>query len=104
MPYKMSIQSAFLERITDNSWFVSYSPTLSRWFQRPLNVYLCILKVGGIEYLFKYICKGRDIETITLRHDKFCYDKVFSKTHATYRLWKQCDDYLEMATSNVICQ
>ncbi|CDF37673.1 unnamed protein product [Chondrus crispus] len=46
--------------VVDNSWVVPYSPVLLRSFACHLNVELCVSRVGGIKYLFKYVCKGQD--------------------------------------------
>lgn len=39
---------------------VAYSPNLTRIFACHINVKLCILRVRGIEYLLKYVCKTHD--------------------------------------------
>ncbi|CDF33589.1 Putativ ATP dependant DNA helicase [Chondrus crispus] len=46
--------------VVDNSWVVPHSPLLLRSFACHLNVELCVSRVGGIKYLFKYVCKGQD--------------------------------------------
>ncbi|CDF38382.1 ATP dependant DNA Helicase PIF1 [Chondrus crispus] len=46
--------------VVDNSWVVPHSPLLLRSFACHLNVELCVSRVGGIKYLFKYVCKVQD--------------------------------------------
>ncbi|CDF41007.1 ATP dpendant DNA helicase [Chondrus crispus] len=46
--------------VVDNSWVIPHSPVLLRSFACHLNVELCVSRVGGIKYLFKYVCKGQD--------------------------------------------
>ncbi len=48
------------EQEIDNSWVVPYNPKLMRMFHCHINVELCVSRVGGIKYLFKYLCKGSD--------------------------------------------
>lgn len=48
----------------DNSWDQPYNLRLTRMFACHLYVVLCILRVGGPEYLFEYICKCHDRGTI----------------------------------------
>ncbi len=40
----------------DNSWVLAYNPKLMRMFHFYMNVELCVSPVGGIKYLFEYIC------------------------------------------------
>ena len=42
----------------ENSWVVPHSPMLLRMFAGYINVELCVPRVGGIKYIFKYVCKG----------------------------------------------
>ena len=68
----------------DNSWVVPYSPFLSRKFNCHLNVELCVSRVGGIKYLFKYVCKGRDRVTVEFVNETARYDEISSYQDARY--------------------
>ncbi|CDF36294.1 unnamed protein product [Chondrus crispus] len=50
-----SAGGVFIERPSHNSWVVPHSPVLLRSFACHLNVELCVSRVGGIKYLFKYV-------------------------------------------------
>ena len=54
------------EMILDNSWVVPHSPDLLRKFCTHMNVELCISRVGSINSLFKYVCKGSDRVTVEI--------------------------------------
>ncbi len=43
-----------LEHKVENSWVVAYNPKLMRIFHCHMNVELCVSRVCGIKYLFKY--------------------------------------------------
>lgn len=68
----------------DNRWVIPYSPFLSRKFDCHLNVELCISRVGGIKYLFKYITKGRDRVTLEIVNEKVVYDEIKKYQDARY--------------------
>ncbi len=55
-----------LEQKVDNSWVVLHNPKLMRMFHCHMNIELCVSRVGGIKYLFKYICKGSDRVTMEI--------------------------------------
>lgn len=67
----------------DNSWVVSYCLMLSSLFQSHLNIYLCISRIGGIRYLFKYLCRETDKVTLQMVGGQHPYDKIstFEKEH-----------------------
>ncbi|CDF38180.1 ATP dependant DNA helicase PIF1 [Chondrus crispus] len=65
-----------IERPSHNSWFVPHSPLLLRSFAFHLNVELCVSRVGGIKYLFKYVCKGQDGVNIEITAKNECYDEI----------------------------
>ncbi len=44
----------------------AYNPKLMRMFHCHMNVELCVSRVGGIKYLFKYICRGSDRVTMEM--------------------------------------
>ncbi len=48
------------EQQVGNSWVVPYNPKLTRMFHCHINVELRVSRVGGVKFLFKYICKGND--------------------------------------------
>lgn len=68
----------------DNSWVVPYSPKLSVMFQCHLNVELCVSRIGGIKYLFKYVCKGSDRVTIEMVRGEQRYDEIGHFQDARY--------------------
>ncbi|CDF33944.1 ATP dependant DNA helicase PIF1 [Chondrus crispus] len=70
--------------VVDNSWVVPHSPLLLRSFACHLNVELCVSRVGGIKYLFKYVCKGRDPVTMEITAKKECYDEISNFQDARY--------------------
>ncbi|CDF39898.1 ATP dependant DNA helicase PIF1 [Chondrus crispus] len=70
--------------VVDNSWFVPHSPLLVRSFAFHLNVELCVSRVGGIKYLFKYVCKGQDRVTMEITAKNECYDEISNFQDARY--------------------
>ncbi|CDF36188.1 ATP dependant DNA helicase PIF1 [Chondrus crispus] len=72
--------------VVDNSWFVPHSPLLLRSFAFHLNVELCVSRVGGIKYLFKYVCKGQDRVTMEITAKNECYDEISNFQDARYVL------------------
>ena len=70
--------------VIDNSWVVPHSPLLLRSFACHLNVELCVSRVGGIKYLFKYVCKGQDRVTMEIIAENECYDEVSNFQDARY--------------------
>lgn len=53
-------------------------------FVRHINVELCISWVGGINYLFKYFCKGLDRVTVEWVGEEQGYDEITSFMDARY--------------------
>ncbi|CDF41005.1 unnamed protein product, partial [Chondrus crispus] len=68
----------------DNSWVVPHSPVLLRSFACHLNVELCVSRVGGIKYLFKYVCKGQDRVTMEITAENERYDEISNFQDARY--------------------
>jgi len=68
----------------DNSWVVPYCPQLTRMFACHINVELCVSRVGGIKYLFKYVCKGSDRVTVEVIGDNQRYDEISHFQDARY--------------------
>lgn len=73
-----------VERIIVNGWVVPYNQTLSRRFQCFLNIKLCISRVEGINYFFRYICKERYIVAVELRNNKLRCDEISPFQDARY--------------------
>ena len=74
----MKIDSRNEEVEIDNRCVVPYAPFLIRKFDCHLNVELSISRVGGINYLFKYITKGRERVTLEIVNEKSVYDEIKS--------------------------
>jgi len=74
--YTMRVRGRSMTVQLDNSWVVPYNPELTKLFACHLNVELCISRVGGIKYLFKYICKGHDRVTAELMSANGRYDEI----------------------------
>lgn len=53
-------------------------------FQCHLNVELCVSRVGGIKYLFKYVCKDSDRVTIEMVRGEQCYVEIGHFQDARY--------------------
>ncbi|CDF37017.1 ATP dependant DNA helicase [Chondrus crispus] len=70
--------------VFDNSWVVPHSPLLLRSFACHLNVELCVSRVGGIKYLFKYVCKGQDRVTMEITAENECHDEISNFQDARY--------------------
>ncbi|CDF33021.1 unnamed protein product [Chondrus crispus] len=70
--------------VVDNSWVVPHSPVLLRSFACHLNVELCVSRVGGIKYLFKYVCKGQDRVTMEITAKNERYDEISNFQDARY--------------------
>ncbi|CDF39890.1 ATP dependant DNA helicase [Chondrus crispus] len=70
--------------VVDNSWFVPHSPLLLRSSALHLNVELCVSRVGGIRYLFKYVCKGQDRVIMEITAKNECYDEISNFQDARY--------------------
>ncbi|CDF77533.1 unnamed protein product [Chondrus crispus] len=70
--------------VLDNSWVVPHSPLLLRSFACHLNVELCVSRVGGIKYLFKYVCKGQDRVTMEITAENERYDEISNFQDARY--------------------
>ena len=68
----------------NNSWVVPYSPEISRMFSCHINAELCISRVGGIKYLFKYVCKRHDRVTVELVGENQRYDEIGTFQDARY--------------------
>ncbi|CDF38639.1 unnamed protein product [Chondrus crispus] len=73
-----------IERPSHNSWVVPHSPVLLRSFACHLNVELCVSRVGGIKYLFKYVCKGQDRVTMEITAENERYDEISNFQDARY--------------------
>ena len=41
-------------------------------------------RVGGIKYLFKYVCKGKDRMTMEITAENECYDEISNFQYARY--------------------
>ncbi|CDF39624.1 Helicase-like protein [Chondrus crispus] len=70
--------------VVDNSWVVPHCPLLLRSFACHLNVELCVSRVGGIKYLFKYVCKGQDRVTMEITAENECHDEISNFQDARY--------------------
>ncbi|CDF33636.1 partial DNA helicase [Chondrus crispus] len=70
--------------VVDSSWVVPHSPVLLRSFACHLNVELCVSRVGGIKYLFKYVCKGQDRVTMEITAENERYDDISNFQDARY--------------------
>ncbi|CDF40386.1 ATP dependant DNA helicase [Chondrus crispus] len=70
--------------VVDNSWVVPHSPLLLRSFACHLNLELCVSRVGGIKYLFKYVCKGQDRVTMEITAENECHDEISNFQDARY--------------------
>ncbi|CDF36122.1 unnamed protein product [Chondrus crispus] len=73
-----------IERPSHNSWVVPQSPVLLRSFACHLNVELCVSRVGGIKYLFKYVFKGQDRVTMEITAENERYDEISNFQDARY--------------------
>ncbi|CDF40970.1 ATP dependant DNA helicase PIF1 [Chondrus crispus] len=73
-----------IERPSHNSWVIPHSPVLLRSFACHLNVELCVSRVGGIKYLFKYVCKGQDRVTMEITAENERYDEISNFQDARY--------------------
>ena len=71
-------------REIDNRWVVPYCPAISRMFACHVNAELCISRLGGIKYLFKYVCKGHDRVTVELIGENQRYDEIGNFQDARY--------------------
>ncbi len=49
-----------------------------------MNVELCVSRVGGIKYLFKYICKGSTRVTIEIVEETGLYNEIEQFQDARY--------------------
>lgn len=58
----------------DNSWFVPYLLLLNKMFECPLKVEMCISCVGGIKYLFNYVCKRSNRLIVEMVGNNVRYD------------------------------
>ncbi|GBM56288.1 hypothetical protein AVEN_125046-1 [Araneus ventricosus] len=52
----------------DNRWIVPYNPWLSKKYNAHINVEVCA-SVKSVKYLYKYVYKGHDVASITLKND-----------------------------------
>ncbi|GBN29840.1 ATP-dependent DNA helicase PIF1 [Araneus ventricosus] len=52
----------------DNRWIVPYNPWLSKKYNAHINVEVCA-SVKSVKYLYKYVYKGHDAASITLKND-----------------------------------
>ncbi len=78
----------------DNRWVFPYSRKLLRMFQCHMNVEVCVSRVGSIEYLFKYVCKGSDRVSVQFSGearvvneiDQFIDARYISASEAAWRI------------------
>ncbi len=72
------------EQKVENSLVVPYSTKLMRMFHCHMNVELWVPRVGGIKYLFKYICKGSDRVTMEIVEETGRYNEIEQFRDARY--------------------
>ncbi|GBO14750.1 hypothetical protein AVEN_182029-1 [Araneus ventricosus] len=81
-------------RDLDNRWVVPYNPWLSKKFNAPINVEVCV-SIKSVKYLYKCVYKGHDAASIrfdnenTLDHDEilsFLDGRYISAPAAMWRL------------------
>ncbi|CDF40520.1 ATP dependant DNA helicase [Chondrus crispus] len=81
---QMRIGSSHRMVTVDNSWVVPHSPKLLRTLACHINVKLCVSRVGGIKYLFKYVCKGSDRVTMEIIAENERNDEISNFQDARY--------------------
>lgn len=69
---------------TLGSFRTLYSPRLSFIFQCHLNIELCVSRVSGIEYHFKYVCKGNDRKSVWIVRGQPHYNEIGKFQDARY--------------------
>lgn len=86
----------FSEQLIPVGWYRTTRPfkKIPLW----LNCWALRFRVGGIKYLFKYVCKGSDGVIIEFRSKWLSYDEVSSFQNARYVLPKQHGDFWAMNT------
>ncbi len=72
------------EQKVDDSRVVAYNPKFMRMFQCHMNVELCVSRVGGIKYLFMYICKGSDRVNMEIVEETGRYNEIEQFQDARY--------------------
>ncbi len=55
-----------------------------RMFHCLMKLYLCVSRVGGIKYLFKYICQGSDRVTMEMVEETGRYNEIEQFQDARY--------------------
>lgn len=80
-------------RTIDNSYVVLYSSRLLVMVQCHFVVELCVSRICGIDYLFKYVCEDSDRVSVKLVRGQQVYNKIGSFQDARYvsvseALWK----------------
>ena len=75
-----------------NEWVVPYNPYLSKKFKAHINVEICA-SVKAIKYINKYIYKGSDKTTISLRYEndeivKYLNGRYNSSVEAAWRIFE----------------
>lgn len=61
-------EGRYVQLDVDNRWLFSYSPSLWKASSCHTNVEMCVSRLFGIRYLFKYNCKSSNRVTIQLRN------------------------------------
>ncbi|GBM68089.1 hypothetical protein AVEN_66754-1 [Araneus ventricosus] len=68
----------------DNRWMVPYNPWLSEKCNAHINVKVCA-SVKCVKYLYKYVYKGYDAASFTLKNDDIVnYDEILNFLDARY--------------------
>ncbi|GBM09214.1 hypothetical protein AVEN_180997-1 [Araneus ventricosus] len=72
------------KRYIDNRWIVPYNPWLSKKYNAHINVEICA-SVKSVKYLYKYVYKGHDAESITLKNDDIVnHDEILNFLDGRY--------------------
>ncbi|GBM34040.1 hypothetical protein AVEN_162220-1 [Araneus ventricosus] len=68
----------------DNRWIVPYNPWLSKKYNAHINVEVCA-SVKSVKYLYKYVYKGHDAASITLKNDDIVnHDEILNFLDGRY--------------------
>lgn len=67
---------ASLTDTVESSWVLPNCPKLLIIIQCHINVELCVSRLNGIKFLFKYACKGVDRVTIKMVRGEQHYDEI----------------------------
>lgn len=92
----------------DYSLVYPYSAKFSIMFQCHLNAELCVSRFSGIQYLFKYVDKGKDQVTVQLVREQQNYDESGHSQDALYvfaseTLWRLFQFENIYKNPNVVC-